>query len=361
MKPIIAINEENYMSLDLNDIHQLDVGKYVVKSINPIYTLDYITCELEVFKKNISKMLTTCNFKNISIAKINGIYLTKTIGKRLIYLDQGKRVELVCPNQKLREKLIGLHLVPNECDLIIDSVFWPAKVEKHIKIKNLIGNRKKGSSFDITDLPIYNVNETNKLHKTIKDQINKLNTDDPFTIDFDELDLSTNQVQSYTIYGYLVLTVFVILNSLLICCLYVQNIRKWLADRTPDQELGFRENFRDFVNSLNLTRKRTFEKTRNKFRDWSRSSIESVRSRSRGRRHRRSSRRNSKLHSMRNSNRNSRRNSLDNNSTYSTDTNNSRITNRVNVGTNTKKLEKLYPQLKDVSDNPKKEKPLHAY
>ena len=165
--------------------------------------------------------------------------MTETIGKRLVNLDQGKR-ELVCPNQKLCEKLVGLHLVPNECDLIIDSVFWLAKVEKYIKIKNLIGNRKKGSSFDITDLPIYNVNETNKLHKTIKDQINKLNTDDPFTIDFEGLDLNTNQVQSYTIYGYLVLTVFVVLNSMLICCLYVQNIRKWLADRNPNQELGFR-------------------------------------------------------------------------------------------------------------------------
>ena len=159
----------------------------------------------------------------------------------------------------------------------------------------------------------------------------------------------------------MVLTVFVILNLLLICCLYVQNIRKWLADRNPNQELGFRRNFRDSINSLNLTRKRALEKTHKKFRDWSRSSIESVRSRSRGRRHKRNSRRNSRRHSTRNSNRNSRQNSIDNNSTYSTDTNNSRITNRVNVGTNTKKLEKLYPQLKNVTDNPKKEKPLHAY
>ena len=35
--------------------------------------------------------------------------------------------------------------------------------------------------------------------------------------------------------------------------------------------------------------------------------------------------------------------------------------NRIDVATNNKKLEKLYPQLKNVSDTPKKEKPLHAY
>ena len=230
----------------------------------------------------------------------------------------------------MREQLIGLHLIPVECDLITDC-FWPAKIEKEINIQNLIKEQNKENSLDITDLPIYNVKETNKLHKTIKDQITKLKKDDPFTIDNDGLDLTTHQVQSYTIFGYMIMSVFVFINSTLIICLYIRSIRKWLRKKDLDKEIFLRQNFRDSTNSLNLTRKRVFEKTCQKARDWSdwsRSSAESIRSKTRNKRRRRNSRKKSVTE-------------IDNNeSAYSTDTNDTKKTNKIDVGTNTRKIEK---------------------
>jgi hypothetical protein len=86
--------------------------------------------------------------------------------------------------------------------------------------------------FDSTHLPIINLNDTNQVHSSIKTLIAELpSTDDPFTFDFKEHDLTLEQVQSYTIIAYGVLTAMVIINSIILGVMIIFKCRKLIHNR----------------------------------------------------------------------------------------------------------------------------------
>ena len=140
------------------------------------------------------------------------------------------QVELDCPDGRVRDRLIGLHQIPLQCDVSTDKVYWPAKQTMNIDIKDILTNVP--NKFDSTQLPIVNLNDTNQVHDSIKTMISDLpNKEDTFTFDFDEHNLSLEQVQSYTIIAYGALTVIVIINSIILGLMVIFKCRKWIHNR----------------------------------------------------------------------------------------------------------------------------------
>ena len=182
VKDIILKNEDHYMTLSSDEIYSLNNDTHLVKDSHPMWNLDISSCELACLHKNISLILSLCNFHKVGVT--NEIQLTKTPHNRVLYLERLTPIELDCPSEKIRDNLIGLHLIPSECDLITPTVQWPARQLQHIEIKALIEASSRGKSFDITYLPTFELNESTNLHDTIKEQIDKLPSENPFTFDF---------------------------------------------------------------------------------------------------------------------------------------------------------------------------------
>ena len=276
---LILLSNNDYVITNSKDIQKISDSNYIIQNIIPIFNLNTPSCEWESYNKNISFVLKSCNFKKLGVE--NSIYLTETINKRLLYTEHKQSIQLDCPKKTLRQDLIGMNVIPSECDITTNSVYWPAKLTKNIDIKKVISGNKKGSSFDITNLPIYQLNDSSKLHNTIKTQINSLKTDKPFTFDFDEMTIK--EVQSYSIIAYGIITVFVALNSLLIGILYIYQIKKWIAIRkrkgNNDEESNysnrFRKSFDSYRDSLRRARNRTSRRARNHFRNLRRASTRS--------------------------------------------------------------------------------------
>ena len=266
LSTIILTNNHSYVIVDPNDIKTLNDNRYMIPEIYPIYSLKHHSCEIESLKQNTTAILTLCNFRKLGSSE--KVYLTDTPHHRLVYLADRTPIELNCPSEKLRDTREGLHIIPIECDFKSNSVFWPARLEKEINIKNLLAKSKKGKSFEITNLPFIEINESmSTLHNTIKSQIDNL-TSEPFTFDFDNL--SVKQVQSISIVAYGTLAIFVIINSILIGLLYLNKIKKCLGLKygRDDIEMDLRESFRRSRDKL--------RRSRNQFKDALRSSKDSL-------------------------------------------------------------------------------------
>lgn len=100
-----------------------------------------------------------------------GTFMTETKYHRLIYLTERTRVELDCPDEKIRDNLYGLHKFPLQCDISTDHVSWPAQQSVKIEIQNLIPDIAHP---DITKIPIINVNESDKVSDSIRTLISEL-------------------------------------------------------------------------------------------------------------------------------------------------------------------------------------------
>jgi hypothetical protein len=179
---VILVSNDTYIITEPDNIHSITNNTHIVKKVEPIWSIHKSTCEWESFKQNISAMLYLCNYKKVGM--LNGTVMTETRYHRLIYLTEITQVELDCPDGRVRDRLIGLHQIPLQCDVSTDKVYWPAKQTMNIDIKDILTNVP--NKFDSTQLPIVNLNDTNQVHDSIKTMISDLpNKEDTFTFDFD--------------------------------------------------------------------------------------------------------------------------------------------------------------------------------
>lgn len=219
---VFLYDHNSYIITNSKNIHSLNDETHLVKNIEPIWDLNQSSCEWECFQGNTTAILFLCNFKKLGTQ--NGIYLKDTADNRLIYLTKATQVQLDCPAGKIRDVLTGLHIIPFECDITMQGVNWPARLFQKINVETLLTQSPKGDSFSITHLPTYKINDTSPLHSTIKTLIEKLPSEKPFTIKFEEYDLSLEEVQSYSIIAYGAISIMVIINSILIGVIYLTKI-----------------------------------------------------------------------------------------------------------------------------------------
>ena len=154
---IILVKDREYISLNENQLEKIDDLTYILKTIVPIWNTRMPSCELECLKKNDREIVKLCNFRNLG-SSIN-IHVTKTKNRRLLFVEQKTNVRLTCPDGKIRYEITGLYVVPQECDLEINEMRWPAEQRKVSNLTNLLGERPR--KFDLTKLPIFTINKTN--------------------------------------------------------------------------------------------------------------------------------------------------------------------------------------------------------
>ena len=252
---IILVDDYSYIISNRDSVHLINNDTDMVKNINPIWQLEHSSCEWEGFRGNVTAILYLCNFKKAGMS--NGIFLSENNERRLIYFTNATLVELDCPTGKIRDRLIGLHTIPLQCELMTNEVRWPAKLMEKINIKDIIEpSTSSRGALDLTHLPLFTVNNSNPLHNTIKTLIDKLPTEDEFTFAFEDYDLSLEEVQSYSIIAQGVLGTMVIINTILIVFLYLSKIvrktNKTKSRANNELESGLRKNL---GKSFNLPRR----------------------------------------------------------------------------------------------------------
>ena len=218
VKDLILKQENNYITVNKDDLIPLDNSTWLVKDIEPIWSFSRSSCELEALTRNITNMLQICPFTKLG--SNDDIFLTDLKDYRVFFTREERQVDLNCPDGKIKTTLVGIHQLSNECDIETDLVRWPAKLKKEIKIENLLKPIRK--TYDITKLRILTLNGTEDVHKTIKDLIDRLpSLEDSLTIDFSNYDWTLEQVQSYSIYAHGITTIIIIINSTLIIIIYI--------------------------------------------------------------------------------------------------------------------------------------------
>ena len=120
------------------------------------------------------------------------------------------------------------------------------RLEKTVDLPHLLNESSKSSVFDITSLPILDINETNPLHDTIKSQIDKLPVNESLTFTFEDLDLTIDEVQVYSSVAYLIMLIIVIVNSILIGIIY---LKKWRRIDRNDRDNSFKRSS-GFLNNV---------------------------------------------------------------------------------------------------------------
>ena len=233
-----------------------------IKTSEPIWNIQHSTCEWQCFRQNLSEIIQLCNFRKFGTK--TGIYLANTPQNRLLYLTNTTQVELDCPDGKIRDKLIGLHTIPSECDITTNSVHWPAKQIKEIRLKKLISTDPP-NAFNIIHLPTLSINDTSPVHDSITKMIKELSPKGPLTLAFEDFDLSHEQVQSYALMASGIISIMVLINSTVIGILLMLQIRRWCKGRMsePNPEAGTRIPFSS-RDSLNLTPRQSFRRVKNK-------------------------------------------------------------------------------------------------
>ena len=287
MNELILLTKTQYIIIPSQQgVTSINSSFHIINNMEPLWDITQNSCEYASFVEDVTSVMTLCNFKRLGLHK--GIYLTNTPHNRLLYVSNITSITLDCPDTIIKDKVIGLNLIPFECTLTMDQVTWPALLKHEVNIEALLDKTKKGKSFGITYLPPFLVNESHPLHETIKDHIDKLPSEESdFTFDFDKYDLSLEEVTSYSIVAYGTVTVIVIINSILIFLLYLTIVRKWLQGRTElgsnDSESGLRNRIARKLpfspnDSIKLPSRDSFRRAKTRMNNLSRRSLDSIRS-----------------------------------------------------------------------------------
>ena len=288
---IMLFDGKKYM-LTTEDALSKIQDQYILKKNVPVWDITESSCQLEAFRKNTTEVIRLCQFRRLGIS--HDLYLTDTKSHRIIYTETERTITVDCPSGRIRQQITGLHVVPNQCDISTTGVNWPAKVEKTVELSTMLDQADKSSTFDITSLPIFEVNDTNSLHETIKTQIENLPTNDSLTFTFKDFDLSTEEVQVYSTFAYILLFVVILINSILIGILFFKH---WRNNHLNDAEsgIGIGTNIsrglfpRDSLNNLRTSLRTKIQNIKSKWSNQSsrrssiRSSIKSAQSRARRR------------------------------------------------------------------------------
>lgn len=286
---VILVDKTEYIVLSSKFVTSINEEIHVIVDMFPIWDVNHNSCAYAGYSGNVDDVLELCNFKRLGNPK--GIYVTNTPQNRLLYVSEPTPIKLNCPETRIKDTIEGLTFIPNECDLISNEVRWPAKLTQNIDLNKLVGKSGKGKSFDITSLPPFILNETQPLHESIKNQIDKLPSEDKFTFDFDNYDVSLEQVQSYSIIAYGGITVIVIIHSILLAVIYIPKVRDWIKDRKRNNdmkddsielgELGIRKSIRKRISksprdSLKLSFRKGLRRARKMSSRWSGRSKDSI-------------------------------------------------------------------------------------
>ena len=292
---IFLYDMDNYVITTANQLHSINNLTHILQKVEPVWNINHTSCELSCFLMDTENIVRLCNFKNLGIP--SGIYLTNTPSSRLVFTTQETQLELKCPSGMIRQSLEGITYVPNNCDIKTHDVSWPAELSHELDIEVLVEGNVE-NPFDITNLPIFTINKSTPLHDSIKKLIDDLPSDNPFVIPFETMDLSLEEVQTYSILAHGSLIIFVIINFILIIVLYCLYLRKRNDNNRNDIETGKNGRIRD---SLTLPLRNSFRRVQHKLKtlkhdvdNMSQSGVSSTRSslsrkvKSRGRQLRRS-------------------------------------------------------------------------
>ena len=235
LRNIILHNNDSYVITDRENIYSISNQQHWLLEIEPIYNKRKNTCEWQALQRNNKETLRLCNYKKIG--QINDTLVIETDQNRIIYFSKPTKVKLGCPEKDILDTLDGLHEVPLTCDIITDDVFWPSKRMVTIDINYSDSLLDLGSTL----IPVVKLNATSKVHDSLRDLIEKLpETDEAYTIDFDYYGLSSNEIQSYSIYAQTLLSIIVCINSILIIVILI----KWIYRKKPEIK-AFTRDFRD--------------------------------------------------------------------------------------------------------------------
>jgi hypothetical protein len=101
------------------------ISTHLLLKVEPIFNKDKPTCESEGYRGNANAMLQLCNFHKVG--QVNDTFVIETDTHRIVYFSEMTKVTLDCPDDRIRDNLIGLHKLPLGCDVETDLVMWPAK------------------------------------------------------------------------------------------------------------------------------------------------------------------------------------------------------------------------------------------
>ena len=280
---VIMVSDTHYIITKANKIHSINDKQHVLKEILPMWDINHPTCEYSVIKKNVTDILMYCNFKRLGSSEAVHLTSVKTI--RWYYSDRKTDITLKCPHETIRDRVTGLIQIPAKCELKTDMVKWPAHQSEDIDIDSLLDEKDKNNPLDITLLPVIEVNASNDLHNTIKEQIDKLPTNEPFTFSFSE-DVTLQQVTSVSIVAYGTLTTLVFINTivLILLIIYIMKVRRVEANKsyrpTVDKiKTKLRKKLpKSPRDSFRLSTRRKLRRTRNNINDPSHKGMDSIRS-----------------------------------------------------------------------------------
>ena len=221
MKEILLKGHGNYILAEKRDIYSLTKNLHILLTVEPIYNDKKITCEYAGFLKMSQDMLSICNYRKAG--QVADTLVIETNTKRLVYFSKLTRVTFDCPDKIVKDSFLGLHKLPLACDIITDDVRWPAK--QSVEVESLSNNEIL--SLDTTELPIACVNKSSKVHKSLRELIDKLNVNESYTIDFSAYGLTLDQVATYSAIAQSIITPIVIINSIILAFL----VAKWILHR----------------------------------------------------------------------------------------------------------------------------------
>ena len=274
---LILINDNEYISLHSRDVKSINDETHVIDQTYPSWNHKHDSCEYAGFTGNVDKVLKLCNFKKLG--NPTGIYLADVPNHnlRLLYVPNSTQIYLQCPGTRIKESVVGLNLIPYECDLTSKEVSWPAKLSQDIDIDKLLIKSEKGGTIDIDSLLPFILNESQPLHESIKTQIENLpSEDDKFTFDFDSFDVSLEEITSYSIVTSGGIIIIIVIHSILLAFIYLPKLRNWIRNRRERKslddsmelgELGTRERIRNYLpksprDSLRLSFRKSLRRAR---------------------------------------------------------------------------------------------------
>ena len=220
-KDLVLTNKNGYIITNSKEIHEIEKGKFIIKETLPVWTDKSSNCELEAYRGNVDMIFKNCNF--VKLGMTDGMHVTVTPPNRILYLTEKTQVALNCPDGRIKSELVGLHSVSDKCDITTKLLNWQAEQSKHIEVEQIL--QELPEAYDITELPIIELNSTSEIHESIKELINKLPKDtntSKFIID----DWSLEEIQSYSVLTQGITIAFMVLHAIVTAILVILKCRE---------------------------------------------------------------------------------------------------------------------------------------
>ena len=221
----------DYVLTDLQNLKKIYNNTYLLTANDPIFNITICGCECAGFMSNTDSILQICHFKKLGLP--TGVYTHTTQSQRFIYFQKETHVELQCPNERIRQKIQGFHIVPRECNIRSQVFEWPAHRESEVELQNFAYNYTP--VFDITHLPTLTLDYKNPMHQTLLDMIEEIPDKDDIILDFEGFDMTLERFQSISVISFGISSIILTINSILLGIIYLIVFRK-LRTLKPDEK-----------------------------------------------------------------------------------------------------------------------------